>query len=422
MDSSETHYVSFLNGEDDGLENGELHQRRGVRAGRRSPPFVVTTRTYFWKKFLRQRNFTARAWIALVAAAVSLLVFASFLIQWQGEDDRAVFPPSPVEDHKPPANIWEWKEAHFQDAFSSFQATYAKSYATEEEKQRRYAIFKNNLVYIHTHNQQGYSYSLKMNHFGDLSRDEFRRKYLGFKKSRNLKSHHLGVATELLSVPASELPAGVDWRSRGCVTPVKDQRDCGSCWAFSTTGALEGAHCAKTGKLVSLSEQELMDCSRAEGNQSCSGGEMNDAFQYVLDSGGICSENAYPYLARDEECRAQSCEKVVKISGFKDVPRRSESAMKAALAKSPVSIAIEADQMPFQFYHEGVFDASCGTDLDHGVLLVGYGTDKESKKDFWIMKNSWGTGWGRDGYMYMAMHKGEEGQCGLLLDASFPVM
>nr|3F75_A Chain A, Cathepsin L Protease [Toxoplasma gondii RH] len=224
------------------------------------------------------------------------------------------------------------------------------------------------------------------------------------------------------NVLPSELPAGVDWRSRGCVTPVKDQRDCGSCWAFSTTGALEGAHCAKTGKLVSLSEQELMDCSRAEGNQSCSGGEMNDAFQYVLDSGGICSEDAYPYLARDEECRAQSCEKVVKILGFKDVPRRSEAAMKAALAKSPVSIAIEADQMPFQFYHEGVFDASCGTDLDHGVLLVGYGTDKESKKDFWIMKNSWGTGWGRDGYMYMAMHKGEEGQCGLLLDASFPVM
>ncbi|CBZ49954.1 cathepsin L, related [Neospora caninum Liverpool] len=409
MDNSETHYVSFLNGEgDDGLENGELHQRRGVRAGGvAATPYVVTTRTYFWKKFLRQRNFKTRAWIALVAAAVSLLVFASFLIQWQGDDDRGVFPPSPVEDHKTPVNIWEWKEEHFQNAFGSFRATYGKSYATEEETQKRYAIFKNNLAYIHTHNQQGYSYSLKMNHFGDLSREEFRRKYLGYNKSRNLKSNNLGVATELLKVSPSDVPSAVDWREKGCVTPVKDQRDCGSCWAFSATGALEGAHCAKTGELLSLSEQELVDCSLAEGNQGCSGGEMNDAFQYVVDSGGLCSEEGYPYLARDGECK-RACKKVVTISGFKDVPRKSETAMKAALAHSPVSIAIEADQLPFQFYHEGVFDASCGTDLDHGVLLVGYGTDKETKKDFWIMKNSWGSGWGRDGYMYMAMHKGEE--------------
>lgn len=166
-----------------------------------------------------------------------------------------------------------------------------------------------------------------------------------------------------------------------------------------------------------------MDCSGPEGNESCNGGEMPDAFQYVIDNGGICSESAYPYLAKDDDvCHSKSCKNVVSIKGFKMVPQKSEVAMKRALAQyGPVSIAIEADQTPFQFYHEGVFDSSCGIDLDHGVLLVGYHDEagggeeeegsrgKEKKtKDYWIMKNSWGPDWGSNGYMLMAMHKGDE--------------
>ncbi|PFH31942.1 cathepsin CPL [Besnoitia besnoiti] len=427
--ASETHYVSFLGGEES-LEGGSgtLHQRRQFASGFAADavrPYAVTARTYFWKKLLRRRDLKTRALLALVAFAVAFLVLAALLLQWRTDDVAPPVAPmdASVEREANPAQIWDWQETHFQDAFRSFQSAYGKVYASPEEVEKRYAIFKSNLVYIHTHNQQGFSYTLKMNQFGDLSREEFRQKYLGFKKARNLKSHHLGVAEDLAGVRSDELPQAVDWRTRGCVTPVKDQRDCGSCWAFSTTGALEGTQCARSGKLISLSEQELMDCSRPQGNESCNGGEMADAFQYVIDNDGICSEEAYPYLARDAECRAQSCKKVFKISGFKQVPQKSETAMKAALARhGPVSVAIEADQMPFQFYHDGVFDASCGTDLDHGVLLVGYGTDPKTNKDFWIMKNSWGSSWGSLGYMLMAMHRGEEGQCGLLLDATFPVV
>jgi len=202
------------------------------------------------------------------------------------------------------------------------------------------------------------------------------------------------------------------------VPPVKAPGMCGSCWAFSTPGSVEGAWVIQ-GKntLVSLSEQQLVDCSQAEGNEGCNGGLMDYGFQYIIDNGGICTEAAYAYTGTDGTCK-KTCEKVVKISGYKDIPSGNETSLLNAVGTvGPVSIAIEADQSGFQFYSGGVFDGACGTSLDHGVLAVGYGTD--SGKDYWTVKNSWGASWGETGYIRMIRNKN---QCGLTLAASYPTV
>lgn len=167
----------------------------------------------------------------------------------------------------------------------------------------------------------------------------------------------------------------------------------------------------------------MVDCSGPEGNVGCDGGEMDDAFQYIIDRGGLCSEDDYPYTAHEDKCKDKQCTPVASVIKFADVPRKSEKALRAAVAlKGPVSVAIQADQLPFMFYHNGVFDATCGKDLDHGVLLVGYGTD-ESGKDYWLVKNSWGTKWGDHGFIKLIRNNGlRSGQCGILLEPSYPVV
>jgi len=208
--------------------------------------------------------------------------------------------------------------------------------------------------------------------------------------------------------------ATVDWRAKGKVNPIKNQGQCGSCWAFSATASVESAHAIKTGKLVSLSEQQLVDCSGAQGNQGCNGGLMDQAFEYIIANGGQCTEASYPYQAQDGTC--QKCTPVAQISGYTDVSAGKENAIMPALNGEPVSIAIEADQDGFQFYSGGVFSGVCGTNLDHGVNLVGYGTD--GSQPYWILRNSWGTTWGEEGYMRIIRGKDE---CGLDSVPSFPL-
>ncbi|RYG50181.1 hypothetical protein EON67_05740, partial [archaeon] len=210
-----------------------------------------------------------------------------------------------------------------------------------------------------------------------------------------------------------------DWVAKGAVTPVKNQGDCGSCWSFSTTGSVEGAHFIATGKLVSLSEQQLVDCSGAEGNNGCNGGLMDYAFEYIIKNKGICSEESYPYTGTDGKCK--KCTAVATITGYKDVPTNSETSLVAAIAERPVSVAIEADQSSFQFYSGGVLTAACGTSLDHGVLAVGYGT--LSGNDYYKVKNSWGPDWGMSGYVLLgrgSKFNGNSGQCGIQSQPSYP--
>jgi len=253
-----------------------------------------------------------------------------------------------------------------------------------------------------------------MNEFGDLTSKEFASGRIGGYVPRKLRS-----ARKTTDLPTVDLPSSVDWVAKGAVTPVKNQGQCGSCWAFSTTGSVEGVNEINGHGLKSLSEQQLVDCSGSAGNDGCNGGLMDDAFQWIISNGGICSESAYPYQGVDGTC--QTCTNVASIKSFSNVTPDSDSALAAAVAQQPVSIAIEADQSSFQFYSTGVLTAACGTALDHGVLAVGYGT--LSGVEYWKVKNSWGGSWGMSGYVLLARGKqynGGAGQCGIYSEPSYP--
>jgi cathepsin L len=310
-------------------------------------------------------------------------------------------------------------EKHYQKLFTNFVGKYNKEYE-HDQFFLRYNIFKANYDLIHQHNSKANaSYTMALNQFADMTAAEFKAKMTGYKP---IDRSYLRSQNQKHNLHAKYVAAGssVDWRAKGAVTPVKNQGQCGSCWAFSTTGSTEGAVFLKTGVLTSLSEQQLVDCSTAQGNQGCNGGLMDQGFQYIISNKGLCTEASYPYTAADGSCNAANCQDVSPISSFTDVTPNDENALLQAVSHQPVSIAIEADQPAFQFYSTGVLDdASCGTTLDHGVLIVGYGTDAASSKDYWIVKNSWGASWGEAGYIRMVRNKN---QCGLATDPSYPVV
>ena len=297
-----------------------------------------------------------------------------------------------------------------QDAFKEWKNRYEKSYLLSEEPYRL-SVFSENVRKIVDHNERAkkgeFTFVLDVNQFADLTQEEFRNKYLGYKKIPANNSNFL----------VSAVPASVDWRSQAKVSAVKNQGSCGSCWAFSAIGALEGLNAIKNTNLVQFSEQQLVDCSQKQGNEGCNGGLMDFAFQYVMEN-GIESEADYPYTGSDGTCGATAGKSAFKIGGFVDVPQNSSSQLKAAIALNPVSVDIEADGFWFQFYFGGVFSSSCGTNLDHGVLAVGYGS--ENGQNYWIVKNSWGGSWGESGYIRIADNGDGPGLCGILMSASYP--
>jgi len=262
------------------------------------------------------------------------------------------------------------------------------------------------------------SYTLGINKFADMEHSEFVDTFNGLKRSNTT---HLDRATYLSPNVPFTLPDTVDWRNQGYVTPVKNQGHCGSCWSFSATGALEGQTFRKTGKLISLSEQNLVDCSRKYGNNGCEGGLMDYAFQYIKDNKGIDTEVSYPYEAKDAKCRYSPGTSGATDAGFVDVPSADESKLQEAVATiGPISVAIDASHPSFQLYHTGVYDEpQCNPqNLDHGVLAVGYGT--LNGHDYWLVKNSWGTTWGEQGYVMMSRNKNN--QCGIASAASYPLV
>jgi len=308
-------------------------------------------------------------------------------------------------------------EEHYQAHFSAFVSKYQKQYA-KADLLYRYNIFKANVDKIEQHNRAGRSYTMGMNKFGDMPFAEFHAKFTGYKPIK--RDYIRSKNVEHIHDIHSQDPASVDWRDKGAVTPVKDQGQCGSCWAFSATGAMEGAYFIAFNATVSLSEQQLVDCSGAQGNQGCNGGLMDQAFEYVIEN-GITSEDAYPYVAEDQDCMNPLPDAVASVSKYIDVAQNKDAALQTAVAKGPVAVAIEADQESFQFYKSGVFDdKDCGDMLDHGVLAVGYGVDGDKK--YWIVKNSWGGDWGDSGYIRMVRRSDDpEGECGINMDPSYPI-
>jgi len=303
--------------------------------------------------------------------------------------------------------------SEYEYLFTAWVKQYSKSYETTEFF-GRYNTFKANLDMIREHNAKNESWTMGMNEFGDMTWEEFRAIYVGGTKV--VPREFIRSKNTIKSKPSGAIPTTLDWRTKNAVTPVKNQGQCGSCWSFSTTGSVEGAHAISTGTLVSLSEQQLMDCAGAYGNQGCNGGLMDDAFEYIIKNGGICSEASYPYQGVQGKCKSSSCKSVATISSYADVPSGNEADLYTVIQNGPVSIAIEADQSAFQFYSTGVFSAACGHNLDHGVLIVGYST-ASGTAPYWIVKNSWGASWGMSGYILMIEGKDE---CGLALAASQP--
>ncbi|XP_062024160.1 cysteine proteinase COT44-like [Rosa rugosa] len=301
--------------------------------------------------------------------------------------------------------------------FEAWCKEYGKSYSSELEELYRRSVFEQNLALITQHNEMAFSYTLSLNSFSDMTQNEFRASRLGFRPIFLTIEHN----AEKKSSVASDVPSSMDWREKGAVTSVKDQGDCGSSWAFSAIGAIEGINKIVTGSLISLSEQELMDCNKGLTTRGCSGGQVASAFQFVMKNKGIDTDMDYPYQAWDMDCNQEKVNRrVVTIDSFKYVPLYDEEQLLQAVARQPVSASIAASSFAFQFYSKGIVTGSCSTLLDHAVLIVGYGS--ENGVDYWILKNSWGKRWGMDGYMYLQRdHGNRKGLCGINMFALYPI-
>ncbi|KAE7998440.1 hypothetical protein FH972_002985 [Carpinus fangiana] len=300
-------------------------------------------------------------------------------------------------------------------SFARFAHRYGKRYETMEEMKLRFGIFSENLKLIKSTNRKGLSYKLAVNHFADWTWEEFQSHRLGAAQncSATLKGNH--------KLTDAVLPEAKDWREVGIVSPVKDQGHCGSCWTFSTTGALEAAYSQAFGKGISLSEQQLVDCARAFNNFGCSGGLPSQAFEYIKYNGGLDTEEAYPYTGQDGSCKFSRENVGVQVIDSVNITLGAEDELKHAVAfVRPVSVAFQVVS-DFRLYKEGVYTSdTCGTtpmDVNHAVLAVGYGV--ENGVPYWLIKNSWGKSWGDNGFFKMEMGKN---MCGVATCASYPVV
>ncbi|CAF0775076.1 unnamed protein product [Adineta steineri] len=307
-----------------------------------------------------------------------------------------------------------------------FKRIHQKNYINAREEQYRLSVFKNNVDMINRHNFEAdlglHSYTLKINQFGDMTHKEFVQTMLGGLKVSS-KKH----SSEKFTPPSNvDIPAAVDWRKKGAVTTViENQGQCGSCWAFTATGALEGQHAIKTGNLVHLSAQNLMDCSQSFGNYGCNGGLMDYAFEYIKENGGIDTADSYPYEAVEGSCRFKKDTIGATDTGFVDLPVGNETVLQIAIATiGPISTAIDAQHESFQFYSSGVYDEpNCSTtNIDHSFVVVGYDTfnNGTTNQDYYIVKNSWGDAWGMKGYVWMSRNKNN--QCGIASTGSYPLV
>lgn len=311
-------------------------------------------------------------------------------------------------------------EKYHWNQFNHFQERFSKRYSDIQEFEIRFAIFRNNLINILAHNADlTQNFTMGINQFTDLTPEEFKEQYVSSYTPSQLGSYGCNAFSSTASTPNS-----IDWRSKGVVNPVRDQGQCGSCWAFATTANAESVWAIYSGQLLDLSEELLVDCASGAGyhNLGCNGGNPDSAFKYMINN-GQCSEASYPYKAGTTKT-AGTCQKCsaepVHFSACYDVKSNDQVSLKGAVAKQPVAVAIEADTRYFQSYSGGILDSSsCGTSLDHAVEIIGYGT--ENGIDYWNVRNSWSSSWGENGYVRIkkSSSTNDPGICGISIQPSF---
>nr|XP_024002736.1 cathepsin K-like isoform X2 [Salvelinus alpinus] len=309
-------------------------------------------------------------------------------------------------------------EMSLEAQWDSWKTTHLRKYNGLGEEAIRRTIWEKNMRLIEAHNEEAalgiHSYELGMNHLGDMTSEEIVEKLTGLQVPMNRDRSNTWIPDNNVV----KLPRSIDYRKKGMVTPVKNQLSCGSCWAFSSAGALEGQLAKTTGKLIDLSPQNLVDCVTE--NNGCGGGYMTNAFEYVEENGGIDTDEAYPYLGQHQQCSYNPAQRAANCSRYSFLPEGDEGVLKEALATiGPISVGIDATRPNFAFYRSGVYnDPTCTKKTNHAVLAVGYGT--LGGQDYWLVKNSWGLSWGDQGYIRMSRNK--DNQCGIALYGCYPVM
>ncbi|KAJ0795093.1 putative actinidain [Helianthus annuus] len=316
------------------------------------------------------------------------------------------------------------QELESEEGFQGLYDRWREHHKVTDRSPQRFNVFKHNVRNIHKKNKMNLGYKLQINEFATMTHHEFRKTHADSKGGHFIALHGIrktNLSSSYNDIDINAIPPRMDWREHNAVTPVKNQGQCGSCFAFAAVGAIEGINAIRTGQLLSLSEQQLLDCDSSDRTFHCDGGQVCGVFTFVKEHGGIATDEFYPYVAKRETCDTSKYgHHSVTVDGTEYLPEHDEEALLKAVAHQPVTFQMDPGGDGFMFYKEGIFSGPCGMELCHAMLLVGYDQDPDGTK-YWIVKNSWGEGWGEKGYIRMLRGTEIQGVCNMYGHSNFPL-